>query len=104
MPSAVSRQPSAKADNYELRAEGLNVMSDDWVAELHQAAIQVDADLIFQLVDQILPIHTVLAQGLAELARNFCFDEIVELTHHFCFDEILDLTQKDSNEHRFSWN
>ena len=79
-PSAVSSQPSEQANGYALRAKSLSVMSDQWVADLRQAAIQVDADLIFQLVDQIPPAHITLAQGLAELARNFCFDEIIELT------------------------
>ncbi|MCG8364155.1 MAG: ATP-binding protein [Pseudanabaenales cyanobacterium] len=79
-PSAVSSQQSEQANGYALRAKSLSVMSDQWVADLRQAAIQVDADLIFQLVDQIPPAHITLAQGLAELARNFCFDEIIELT------------------------
>ena len=79
-PSAVSSQQSEQANGYALRAKSLSVMSDQWVADLRQAAIQVDADLIFQLVDQIPPAHITLAQGLAELAHNFCFDEIIELT------------------------
>ena len=71
---------SEEAHSEELTAERLLVMPNDWIAELYQAAIQVDADLIFQLVRQIPPDHADLAQRLAELARNFYFDEIIELT------------------------
>ena len=78
--SAVSRQPPAALGGVELRTESLTVMSDEWIADLRQAAIQVDADLIAQLIEQIPSAHTGLAQTLAELAGNFCFDEIIELT------------------------
>ena len=54
-------------------------MPAEWVAALHQAAIAVDAELIFQLIEQIPEAHQSLAQGLAELTRNYGFDEIIEL-------------------------
>ena len=66
--------------NVILTSEDLSVMPPEWIASLRQAALEVDADLIFQLVDRIPPDHTGLARGLAELAQNFCFDEIIELT------------------------
>ena len=78
--SEVRSQKSEKLERFKLRAESLTVMSDEWISDLRQAAIQVDADLIFQLVNQIPPAHTALAQGLTELAHNFCFDEIIDLT------------------------
>ncbi len=56
------------------------VMPAEWVAALHQAAIAVDAELIFQLIEQIPEAHQSLAQGLAELTRNYGFDEIIALT------------------------
>ena len=69
------------------RREGKNLTYDDlafmpaeWVAQLHQAALEVDADPIFQLIEQIPQPHLALAQGLTDLVRRFRFDEILELT------------------------
>ena len=63
-----------------LQNSDFSVMPTEWVAALHQAAIAVDADLIFQLIEQIPEAHQSLAQGLAELTRNYGFDEIIALT------------------------
>lgn len=55
-------------------------MPVEWVAELNQAALEVDAERIFQLIEQIPPTHLDLAQGLTDLVNRFCFDEILEFT------------------------
>ncbi|MFN6560686.1 MAG: PAS domain S-box protein [Nostoc sp. ChiSLP01] len=56
------------------------MMPAEWTAQLNQAAIEVDAERIFQLIEQIEPTHSDLAEQLANLVRNFCFDEIINLT------------------------
>ncbi|WAL59217.1 PAS domain-containing hybrid sensor histidine kinase/response regulator [Thermocoleostomius sinensis] len=58
----------------------LTVMSWEWVAALRQAAIQVDAELIFQLIEQIPSSHSSVAERLTTLTQRFCFDEILDLT------------------------
>ncbi len=63
-----------------LTASDLKVMPPDWVEQLHQAAIKVNAKLVFQLIEQIPKSNTHLANSLTELVNNFCFEEIVELT------------------------
>ena len=63
-----------------LTPEHLKVMPLNWIQELHQAAIQVDADLIFQLIAKIAPSNQFLRDKLTELTRNYNFDEIIELT------------------------
>lgn len=63
-----------------LKSSDLTAMPGEWVTALHQAAIQVDAELIFQLAEQIPKTHLALAKGLANLVHNFCFDEIIDLT------------------------
>ena len=55
-------------------------MPSEWVIQLRQAAIQVDADCILQLIEQIPAVHACLSKGLTDLAQNFGFDEIIELT------------------------
>ncbi len=64
----------------DLKPTDLMAMPEEWVTSLHQAAVQVDAELIFQLIEQIPETHLTLAQGLADLVNHFCFDEIIELT------------------------
>ncbi|MBN3960914.1 PAS domain S-box protein [Nostoc sp. NMS8] len=58
----------------------ITLMPTQWVTELNQAAIEVDAERIFQLIEQIPQAHSVLAEKLANLVRSFCFDEIIDLT------------------------
>jgi two-component system sensor histidine kinase/response regulator len=54
-------------------------MPAEWIAQLHQAAIEVDAERIFQLIQQIPPTHSALAEKLTNLVSCFCFDEILDL-------------------------
>ncbi len=58
----------------------LTTMPTQWIKQLHQAAIEVDAELIHQLIQQIPPNHTSLAEGLTEMLEKFEYDEIIELT------------------------
>jgi PAS domain S-box-containing protein len=63
-----------------LMPQDLAVMPSEWIEQLRQAAIQVDADLIQHLLHQVPPSQVVLANQLLELTQNFAFDEIIELT------------------------
>ncbi|MFN6540046.1 MAG: PAS domain S-box protein [Nostoc sp. EkiNYC01] len=58
----------------------IQLMPVQWIAELNQAAIEVDAERIFQLIEQIEPTQSHLAAELANLVRNFCFDEIIDIS------------------------
>jgi hypothetical protein len=48
--------------------------------KLQHAAAQVHARRIFELIEQIQPDHTPLAEALAALVHDFRFDKIVALT------------------------
>jgi len=58
----------------------LQAMPPNWIAALHQAAIQVDAELLMQLIQAIPATHSSLAQGLRKLVEQFDYDTIIELT------------------------
>ncbi|MDZ8065435.1 MAG: PAS domain S-box protein [Nostoc sp. DedQUE08] len=58
----------------------ITIMPTQWLTELNQAAVEVDAERILQLIEQIPQTHSALAEKLANLVRNFCFDEIIDLT------------------------
>jgi two-component system sensor histidine kinase/response regulator len=55
-------------------------MPAKWIRALHQAAIEVDADKIRQLIQQIPAEHRSLIEGIAYLVQHFDFDTILELT------------------------
>ncbi|MBD2677270.1 MULTISPECIES: PAS domain S-box protein [Nostoc] len=59
------------------------MMPAEWISQLNQAAIEVDAERIFQLIEQIEPTHSNFAEELTNLVRNFCFDEIIDLTEDY---------------------
>lgn len=70
--------PIDSSHEFPLTGSMLATMPPDWIAELHQASLAVDADRILQLVQQTSDSH--LATGLTELVHKFCFDEIAELS------------------------
>ncbi|MGB3292646.1 MAG: ATP-binding protein [Phormidesmis sp.] len=63
----------------QLQPEDLAVMPPEWIAQLHQAALEVDAERLYQLIDQIPPKHHQLAEILSTFTQNFCFDELIAL-------------------------
>ncbi|MGL5922107.1 DAHL domain-containing protein [Chroococcidiopsis sp.] len=70
--------------NRNLHASSLQVMPVEWIEQLRQAAICVNAKLLHQLIAQIPLSHASLAQSIAHLVNNFQFEEIVTLTSAFC--------------------
>ncbi|MBW4520971.1 MAG: PAS domain S-box protein [Scytolyngbya sp. HA4215-MV1] len=63
-----------------LAPSSLQIMPIEWIADLHQAALAVDADRLLELIQQIPMDDRALAEGLQDLVHRFCFDEILELT------------------------
>ncbi|MBE9169807.1 PAS domain-containing protein [Pleurocapsales cyanobacterium LEGE 06147] len=76
----VTEPQSSCSDLGAISSEVLKTMPKEWVAALHQAAVEVDADSIYQLLQQISETNSSLAQELTNLTRQFCFDEIIALT------------------------
>jgi PAS domain S-box-containing protein len=58
----------------------LENMPAEWREQLHQAATQVDAEQIVQLVHQIPPEYAILASSITNLVNRYRFDRIIELT------------------------
>ncbi|MDJ0676199.1 MAG: ATP-binding protein [Calothrix sp. MO_167.B42] len=63
-----------------LTSQHLNIMSAAWIASLHQAAMEVDGDQIFRLIEQIPHQYQILVNKLTKLTRNYDFDAIIALT------------------------
>jgi CheY-like chemotaxis protein len=70
-----SSQSSPAPQAMELSLMG---MPAPWRAQLHQAAICVDAKVIYQLVGQIPPSQAAVATALTDLVDNFRYEEIVK--------------------------
>ncbi|MGC9527416.1 MAG: ATP-binding protein [Limnospira sp.] len=58
----------------------LQVMPKDWVAQLHQAAMGADDELMLNLIRQIPETERPLANSLTELVLNFRCDRIMSLS------------------------
>jgi len=58
----------------------LDIMSAEWVASLHKAALEVDADLVLQIIGQIPQQYQALADKLRKLTLEYDFDAILEVS------------------------
>jgi two-component system sensor histidine kinase/response regulator len=77
-----NQTPEETISGKDLKPSDLSIMPSEWLAELHQASLEVDAEKINQLITQIPSSHQLLIEGLTDLVRRFCFDEIYELTEN----------------------
>jgi CheY-like chemotaxis protein len=62
-----------------LKSEDLTVMSAAWLVQFHQAAVQVDAEQLHQLIEKIPANYSQMAAALSTFTHNFCFDELIAL-------------------------
>jgi signal transduction histidine kinase/CheY-like chemotaxis protein len=65
-----------------LTSEDLTVMSMDWIDQLHQAALSVDAKQVQTLIEQIPGQYRHLIDALLDLLDRLAFEELIELTQH----------------------
>jgi CheY-like chemotaxis protein len=72
--------PQQAAVPVQLTPQDLAVMPAEWVAQLRQAALCADDELIFPLLEQIPKENATLARALADLVSNFRFDLLAHLT------------------------
>ncbi|MGF1521377.1 MAG: CHASE2 domain-containing protein [Leptolyngbyaceae cyanobacterium] len=63
-----------------LKKEDLQVMSDDWITQLHLAAVECRDNRIYELIEQIPTQHAHLSSSLKDLTDDFQFDTLIELT------------------------
>lgn len=78
----VSPPQPASDQGYLLNTESLTVMPTEWIAQLYQAANQVNNRLILQLLEQIPEEQKLLATTLKTWVYNFRCDKIIALVEH----------------------
>jgi len=59
--------------------EALDCMSSGWIAQLHQAAVCADAEVILALIEDIPPEQSVLRNAIAFWVQNFDFENISKI-------------------------
>jgi CheY-like chemotaxis protein len=72
--------PKAEVTQSQMSPELLDAMPVEWREQLHQAATQVDAEQILQLIQQIPTEYANLTFALTDLVNRYRFDRIVALT------------------------
>ncbi|WP_052050921.1 ATP-binding protein [Leptolyngbya sp. KIOST-1] len=77
---AVPTIPTAAEPGENSGDPALGDLPEDWVLQLHQAAILGSDRQILALIDQLPSTHDSLAQGLRAWANRFQFEEILALT------------------------
>ena len=82
---APSTQPSRKGDRMGEKSDSfflseLAKMPKLWVKELYQAANVLNEDLVLDLIQEIFPENTSLAEALTDLFNDFRLDVIVHVT------------------------
>ncbi|MBE9004209.1 PAS domain S-box protein [Fortiea sp. LEGE XX443] len=74
-------QPNLKPIvTHEYLLPWLAQMTDEWLAQVYNAAAQCSDDLILQLMARIPVANTICQQYLTDLAHNFQFEKIMEVT------------------------
>jgi two-component system, sensor histidine kinase and response regulator len=67
----------------QLTSEDLNVMPDEWVAQLCRAVLWANDERVLEFIKQILEQEAFLSQALTDLVNNFRLDLFLELAQQF---------------------
>ena len=78
---AVESTKAETSPDFKLQPSCLQVMPDEWIAQLYNAATQLDNSQILALIAQIPEQQASLANALRQKVNNFDFDQILALTH-----------------------
>jgi CheY-like chemotaxis protein len=62
---------------FKLTGDRLQVMSEQWIEQIEQAAVSLDTELLTVLFGQIPPEHSDLSDALQKLVDNFDFEKIL---------------------------
>ncbi len=62
-----------------LTSQQLTCMSEEWITQLHEAALEADTNLVMQIIGEIPDRENILIQSLTQLVRKFEFEQLVDL-------------------------
>jgi hypothetical protein len=78
-PATAQPADAAAASRERLTPAALAALPAGWVADVQQATIKADLNLVLNLIDQIEGQNPALAAALADLAHNFEYEKILTL-------------------------
>jgi signal transduction histidine kinase/CheY-like chemotaxis protein len=85
---ADTKQASAKElTETVLTSTRLTCMSQEWITQLYEAALEANTNQVLQLIGKIPQTETILIRSLTKLARQFDFEPIVNLVEPLITDE-----------------
>ncbi|MFB2936089.1 ATP-binding protein [Aerosakkonemataceae cyanobacterium BLCC-F154] len=83
-----TKQPPAKElTETALTSTQLTCMSQEWINQIYEAALEADSKQVLQLLQQIPQTETNLIQSLIKLTHQFEFEHIVDLVAPLITDE-----------------
>ena len=62
-----------------LTSQHLTCMPQEWIAQLYQAALEANTNLVVQLIAEIPGSENHLIQSLTQVVRKFQFEQLVDL-------------------------
>ncbi|MEH1825816.1 MAG: ATP-binding protein [Nostoc sp.] len=66
-------------DKNDLTSDNLTCMSQEWIHQFYEAALEANTNLIIELIREIPQTETFLIQSLTKLVRKFEFEQLVNL-------------------------
>ncbi|WNZ23787.1 PAS domain S-box protein [Leptolyngbya sp. NK1-12] len=82
-PEALALETTSPENAAQLNQQLVDVlplMPSEWIEQLQQAARRADEELILQLLEQLPPTQTSLADALRALVNEFQLEQLIELT------------------------
>ncbi|MBD2503070.1 ATP-binding protein [Anabaena azotica] len=78
--SSTQNLPEPKKSSLQLTAADLQIMPADWIAQVYHAALVIDDEKLYGLINQIPQSEQQLADALKDLVDNFHLETIINLT------------------------
>ncbi|MEO1295440.1 MAG: ATP-binding protein, partial [Cyanobacteria bacterium J06636_16] len=79
-PSSAAPSGLTEVSSQALQKADLQVMSSDWITQLHLAAVECRDNRIYELIEQVPTQFAHLSNSLKDLTDDFQFDTLIELT------------------------
>lgn len=82
-PNTASPTPEVEIEHRDPTPDDLKTMPPEWITQLHEAALEADAEQVIQLVQTLPPHQQTLNQSITRWTHQFQFEKIISLTEPF---------------------
>ncbi|HAX77801.1 MAG TPA: histidine kinase [Cyanobacteria bacterium UBA11372] len=74
------KDPPSRPGNVTVEPLNIKAMPKNWIAKLHEAALDADSELVSQLIEEIPSTYALELIALKDWVNNFEFEKILDLT------------------------